>query len=369
MANVKEVGKTLSTQEQPKSIEMLVRDAGKELSKSLPKHLRAERVVQIALTCIRQVPELAKCTPASFIGALFTSAQIGLEPIAGNAYILPFNNHRKVNGEWKTVKEAQFIIGYKGLINLFYRHEKSVQISVGTVHEKDDFVYEYGTNAYLKHIPASGNRGKSIGFYCIATLTNGGKSFMYMTKEECLEHAKKHSKTYDKKTGEFMPASPYITNEDAMCSKIVISQHSKVLPLSVELQRIIAVDETSREYRAGVGDMLGIPDQTNWNGEEKVEKVEVQVDTSKALEAPKDEAKKKEEPRVRTEEEIETDFVSKEQVTTLNQLVKINLIKEAELSMILENFNVEKIEEVQKENYQDLYKAIKEYAKNKREDK
>jgi recombination protein RecT len=261
----------------------LIKEASKELAKSLPAHIRPERIIQVYLNCIRQNPELAQCTPESIIGGLFTSAQLGLEFVAGNAYLLPFNNRRMVGkdasgkGIWKTIKEAQFIIGYIGVINLFYRHEKSVQIEVGVVHQNDDFQYEYGTNAFLRHHPALGDRGKTIGVYCIATLVNGGKSFKYMTREECLEHGKKHSKTYsvkrDKETKEiisegWMPNSPWVLHEEAMFLKTVIRQHGKTLPLSIELQQALSVDETSREYRKNVRSALEFKDTANWDGEQ-----------------------------------------------------------------------------------------------------
>jgi recombination protein RecT len=226
--------------------------------------MRPERLVRIALTCIRLNPELGKCTPASLLGSLFTAAQIGIEPVAGRAYLLPFNNNRQINGDWKSVKEAQFILGYKGLAELFYRHEKAVEITWGDVCENDEFEYQYGTDAYLKHRPAMKMRGETIAFYVVAKLQNGGHPFMVMSKEDCMAHGRKHSKTYDKKKGEFYSSSPWATNPDAMCLKTVLIQLAKLLPLSVEVQRAIEADESSRDYRDGIGDALDLPNTTNW---------------------------------------------------------------------------------------------------------
>ena len=243
----------------------LIERSAKELARALPEHMRPERLVRIALTCIRTNPELSKCTPESFMGALFVSAQLGIEPVGGQAYLLPFNNSRKVNGEWKSVKEAQFVLGYKGLASLFYRHEKAVLLSWGIVHEKDDFKYEYGTNASLFHRPATKERGPVVGYYVIANLAGGGKPFLYMSREDCLSHGRKHSKTYDKTKGTFYSSSPWATSEDAMCLKTVLIQLGKLLPLSVEIQRAIQADETSRDYRSGIDDALDITPTTAWS--------------------------------------------------------------------------------------------------------
>lgn len=260
MTNTEKVNQALATQNQPLPLQQLIEKSAKELGKALPEHMRPERLVRIALTCIRQVPDLAKCTPNSFMGALFVSAQMGIEPIGGRAYILPFrNSKKKPDGSWSTVTEAQFVMGYRGLAELFYRHEKAVQLAWGIVKAGDEFEYEYGTEAKLRHKPAMTERGETIGYYVIAELAGGAKPFMYMSLEDCMEHGKKHSKTYDKKTGQFYAASPWATNPDAMCLKTVLIQLSKLLPLSIELQRAIQADESSREYRAGIDDALDLP--------------------------------------------------------------------------------------------------------------
>src|SRR5437762_3454596 len=129
MGTTDAVNKALATKDPQASLITLIEQASKDLGRALPEHLRAERLVRIATTCIRTVPGLAECTPVSLVGALFTAAQIGIEPVAGRAYLLPFNNSRKKpDGSWHTVKEAQFVLGYKGVAELFYRHEKAVQL-------------------------------------------------------------------------------------------------------------------------------------------------------------------------------------------------------------------------------------------------
>jgi recombination protein RecT len=249
------------------TIPQMIEASAKELGKALPDAMSPERLTRIALTCMRVNPELAKCTPESFMGALFTSAQLGLEPIAGRAYLLPFNNSRKVGNEWKTFKEVNFIMGYKGIISLFYRHAKSASLSWATVHENDEFDYELGTNSFLRHKPAKGEKGQAVGYWVMAKLSNGGQPFEYMTREECYEHGTKHSKTYDKENNCFYKSSPWVTNFDSQALKTVLIQLSKLLPLSVELQQAIQADESSRHMQGGIENVLELPDQTQWNEE------------------------------------------------------------------------------------------------------
>ena len=263
LANVKsELAKTETV-----SLQSLIQKSAKELGKALPEHMRPERLVRIALTCVRLNPELGKCTPESFLGALFVSAQIGLEPVAGRAYILPFNNSKKEGNVWNTVKEAQFVMGFKGLVDLFYRHDKSVCLNWAVVRKADEFDYELGTNAFLRHKPAKEARGPAVGYWVMAEIQGGGKPFLYMSVEDCMEHGRKHSKTYDKKAGEFYAKSPWRTDPESMSLKTVLIQLGKILPLSLELQRALTADETSREFRSGIEDVFDLP-TTAWDGGE-----------------------------------------------------------------------------------------------------
>lgn len=251
----------------PKAVPLqdLIQQSVKELGRALPAHLSPDRLVRIALTNIRLNPALASCTPESFLGSLFTLAQLGLEPVAGRAYLLPFNNRRKVGNDWKSVLEVQAIVGYKGLVDLFYRHEKAVMLTWGVVHEGDDFDYRKGTGQYLHHKPANKKRGEVVGYWVAAKLQNGGEPFEYMSKEDCMAHGARHSKTYDKNASKFYDSSPWAKEPEAMCLKTVLIQLAKLLPLSMELQQAIANDETSRDFRRGVSDVLDIAPTTNWD--------------------------------------------------------------------------------------------------------
>jgi len=267
------LSKALETQTaKPKGLQDLIRESTKELGKALPAHLSPERLVRIALTSIRLNPELTKCTPESFLGSLFVLAQLGLEPVAGRAYLLPFNNKRKdAAGNWSSVKEVQALVGYKGLVDLFYRHESALSLDMQTVHANDEFKFQYGTSSELIHRPAMKDRGAVIGFYAVAKMKGGASAFKFMSLEDCLEHGKKHSKTYDKVKKAFYPSSPWASNMEGMCLKTVLIQLAKLLPLSIEMQQAIQVDETSRDFRKGIDSALDMPVTTDWQEAEIVE--------------------------------------------------------------------------------------------------
>lgn len=266
MATIEQASKALQATHEMKGLRSLIEQQTKELGKALPEHLSPERMVRIALTCLRTNPELTKCTPESFLGALFTAAQVGIEPVGGRAYLLPFNNSRKKpDGSWHTVKECQFVLGYRGVAELFYRNSKAIKLDWGIVREGDDFTWQEGTDQFIQHRPKLNNKAPAIAYYAIATLKHDAKIIKVMSADECLEHGKQHSKSYDKKAGHFRDNSPWATDRDAMSLKTVLVQLSKLLPMSVELQRAALADETSRDYRKGFGDVFDMPDTTNWS--------------------------------------------------------------------------------------------------------
>jgi recombination protein RecT len=133
-------------------------------------------------------------------------------------------------------------------------------IDMQAVYENDFFEYEFGTDGFIKHRPTLKNRGEVIAYYAVAKLKNGGSVFKVMSKDECVEHGKTHSKSYT--DGRFDKNSPWAKDLDAMCKKTVLLQLAKLMPKSVELQKALAMDNTTKSvFRP---DMFEVKDETNW---------------------------------------------------------------------------------------------------------
>src|SRR3954454_10260188 len=116
-----------------------------ELALALPRHMTPERMARQSLTAFRTTEKLDRCTPASFLGALMTCAQVGLEPgPQGHVYIVPFWNKRLSSFE------ATFILGYRGIIELARRSSELVDIAAHTVYQNEvdqgRFRVTYGTS-------------------------------------------------------------------------------------------------------------------------------------------------------------------------------------------------------------------------------
>lgn len=202
------------------------------ISAVLPQHMTADRMLKIALRCLRTTPKLMDCTLESLFGAVITCSQHGLEPNTplGHVYLIPFENKRKQS------VEVQVIVGYKGMIDLAMRSGKIESISSRTVCKNDHFEIDYGTDDRIIHKPMiNGDRGPVIGFYAVAKLKGGGTQFEFMSK---LEVDKIMRSTQS--GGRY---GPWHDNYDEMGKKTPIRRLFKYLPMSIEMANAYALDE------------------------------------------------------------------------------------------------------------------------------
>lgn len=215
-----------------KTLQSYIKKMQGEIAKALPSVITPERFTRIVLSAISVNKQLAQCTPESFLAAMMTSAQLGLEvntPL-GQAYVLPFRN--------KGVLEAQFQIGYKGLIDLAYRSGEVSVIQAHVVHENDKFSYSYGLNPELDHNPVLMDRGDPIAVYAMFRTKVGGYGFGVMSMDEIRKHAATYSKAYGSSY------SPWKTNFEEMAKKTVLKKVLKYAPLKSDFVRAVSQDGT-----------------------------------------------------------------------------------------------------------------------------
>ena len=228
-----------------KTIQAYVKSMEGEIKKALPSVITPERFTRIVLSAISTNPKLAECTPQSFLGAMMTSAQLGLEvntPI-GAAYILPYNNKGKM--------EAQFQLGYKGLIDLAYRSGEVEVIQAHVVYENDEFTCEYGLDPKLTHKPADRDRGEPVKVYAVFKTKSGGFGFEVMSMDDVRKHAAKYSQSYGSNY------SPWKTNFNEMAKKTVLKRVLKYAPLKSDFVRAAVQDEVIKNSISD--DMYDVP--------------------------------------------------------------------------------------------------------------
>lgn len=227
---------TAPQQAQP-TLTQLIDRMKPEIGRALPKHMNPDRMARIATTVVRQTPALARCTPESFLGALLTAAQLGLEPgPLGEAYLVPYG------------REVTFIPGYRGLIKLAYQSGEVSTIDAQVVRDGDEFDYGLGLDPYLTHKPKlSEEIGTPIAVYAVCIRKDGAKSFRVMSVAE-IERIRRRSKASNN--------GPWKTDWESMAKKTVIKQLAKFMPLASE--NFNAANVHDGTIRVDRGDLIDV---------------------------------------------------------------------------------------------------------------
>lgn len=208
-----------------KTVFDLIRRMQPEIEKALPAQFGGERFARIVTTEIRRTPKLLDCSPESLVGAMMLAAQLGLEPgPLGHVYLVPFG------------RSVEFIVGYKGMIDLAFRSGKIKDVKANLVRQGDSFDYREGTRPYLDHVSWSRD-GELIAAYAVARTTTGGAPFVVIYPDDW-ERARKKSAAGSKGQG------PWATDEAAMIRKTAVRRLSAFLPQSPAFARGLELDES-----------------------------------------------------------------------------------------------------------------------------
>lgn len=253
-----------------KTIREYVKAQESGIRAALPSVMTPERFTRMVMSALSTTPQLNDCTPKSFLGAMMTAAQLGLEPNTplGQAYLIPYRN--------KGTLEAQFQLGYKGLIDLAYRSGEVELVQAQCVYENDKFNCQFGLEPKLEHIPADKDRGDLVKVYALFKTKSGGFGFEVMSVDDVEKHAKKYSKAYSSSY------SPWKTNFEEMAKKTVLKKCLKYAPLKSDFARGITTDETIKTDIDK--DMYSVPDETDYDEPIiEAEAVEVNTETGEVL--------------------------------------------------------------------------------------
>lgn len=199
-----------------------------EIAKVLPKHMKPERMMRVAMTCLTKVPKLADCTPQSFMQCLLSLSQWGLEPDGRHAHLIPYG------------KECTLIIDYKGLVALAYRSGEVKCIHADVVREGDYFVYSLGE--IKEHTPWAfrmdsakpKDAGKVVAAYARVVMHGDVTKCEVLTIDE-IESVRKRSRAG--------ASGPWVSDFCEMAKKTAFRRVSKWLPLSAEIQDAFERDE------------------------------------------------------------------------------------------------------------------------------
>ena len=196
-----------------------------QIEAALPRHLSAERMCRIALTCFRTTPRLADCEPLTVFAAVIQAAQLGLEPgLNGRAYIIPYGT------------TAVFVPGWKGLVELANRSGR-VSAWTAAVYEGDEFVWGNGSKPHIEHQPGDEfDPAKLTHAYAVGWVKGAEWPVIEVWSAAKIT---KHRDRYNKVGRKHYSFEHW----EAYARKVVLLQVLKYLPSTPELEAAIVLND------------------------------------------------------------------------------------------------------------------------------
>lgn len=226
---------------------------------------KSRRFIASISSAVATNPSLQECNAGSILsGALLGEAlNLSPSPQLGQYYLVPFEK-KKYNDKtkkWEVAdKNATFILGYKGYIQLAirsgnYKKINVIEIKEGELENFDLMSEEIKVN--LIQDDETRENTKTIGYYAMFEYLNGFKKAIYWSKNKMLNHADKYSPAFSKKGYELLEAgkikkedeykysSHWYKNFDDMAKKTMLRQLiSKWGVMSIEMREAFEKDET-----------------------------------------------------------------------------------------------------------------------------
>lgn len=203
---------------------------------------RQAKFVTAITSAVSTTPALQACEPVSIVsGALLGEAlNLSPSPQLGHYYLVPFED--KKNG----ISKAQFILGYKGYIQLAVRSGYYKKLNVMPIKQGElihfDFLEEEITVNLIQD-EREREQTPTMGYFAMFEYANGFRKALYWSKEKMESHALKYSQGYknDKKKGTSWTF--WSKDFDGMACKTMIRQLiSKWGIMSIDMQTALEKD-------------------------------------------------------------------------------------------------------------------------------
>lgn len=221
---------------------------------------RAKRFVAAITSAVAVNPLLQDCEAHTILAGALLGESLNLSPSPqlGQYYLVPFNDNKS------GTKNAQFILGYKGYIQLAIRSGQYKKINVIEIKEGELKRFDpLNEELEVELIDDWDKREKTatIGYYAMFEYTNGFRKAMYWSREKMMSHADTYSKAFSRtayekiKNGEIADkdlwkySSFWYKNFDDMAKKTMLRQiisHWGVM--SIEMQSAFERDDRTLNF-------------------------------------------------------------------------------------------------------------------------
>ena len=192
-------------QKMPFSVAVNTPSMQKLIANALHEPARCARFTASIVSAVSVNQALQNCDRNTVISGALLGESLNLSPSPqlGQYYLVPFNNKKK------GIQDAQFVLGYKGYVQLALRSGQYKSINVEIVKQGE----------YKGRDPMTGDprfqfledddeweRLPVIGYMASFEYLNGFRKVLYWSKEKMMNHADRYSATFSRKAYENLTA-------------------------------------------------------------------------------------------------------------------------------------------------------------------
>lgn len=251
----------------------LTQDAVKDQINKVVGGKDGQQFITSIVSAVQANPQLQECTNTSILSSalLGQSLKLSPSPQLGHYYMMPFKNNKN------NTTEAQFVMGYKGMIQLAIRSGYYKRLNVLAIKEGELVRYnplDEDIEVNLIEDEEQREAAPTIGYYAMFEYTNGFKKAIYWSKKKMEAHALRYSAGYKAKKGYTFWEKDF----DAMAYKTMLRQLiSKWGIMSIDMQQAYESDQAViRED--GSKDYVDIVEAPNSSQIDKVEETDTNTE-------------------------------------------------------------------------------------------
>jgi len=235
---------------------------------------RCKRFVASITSAVANTPALQDCQSSSILAGALLGESLNLSPSPqlGQFYLVPFNDKKA------GVKKAQFILGYKGYLQLVMRSGQVKKINAVEIKQGELIKFDpLNEEIECKLIEDWNEReaAETIGYYAFFELINGFRKAIYWSKEQMMSHADKYSMAFSRQAyidiqegriaekDMWKYSSFWYKNFDDMAKKTMLRQliSKGGCPMSTEMMMAYEKDNSLNDVDDN-GDFITVPENS-----------------------------------------------------------------------------------------------------------
>lgn len=188
---------TTMAQRIPFSVMINTKDFQKSINNSIKDPNRARRFVSAIVSAVAVNPALQECTPQTILSGALLGESLNLSPSPqlGQYYLVPFRDKKN------DCVNAQFVLGYKGLVQLAlrsgqYKRLNVVSVKDGELHGWNPITEEF--SIFPIGDEEEREKARTVGYLASFEYLNGFTKTIYWSKEKMIAHADRFSAAFSK---------------------------------------------------------------------------------------------------------------------------------------------------------------------------